>query len=927
MTDAQQKAAAKQFVKDWLGHGDEKQETQRFWMALLQKVYGVEEPDKAIEFEVRVKLDHTSFIDGYIKDTHVLIEQKGMDIDLTKGYRQSDGSLLTPFQQARRYAGYLPHNMNPRWVVVCNFQEFHIHDMNRPNDTPEVIKLEELENEYNRLQFLVDTGSDRIKKEMEISLQAGELVGKLYDALLKQYHSPASEEELKSLNMLCVRLVFCLYAEDAGIFGGHNMFHDYLKKKADKDIGSVRRALKDLFLVLDQKPENRDPYEMDEDLAAFPYVNGGLFADENIIIPRFTEEIVELLLSKASEDFNWSDISPTIFGAVFESTLNPDTRRSGGMHYTSIENIHKVIDPLFFDALSEELNGIEAITVKKTREKKLVDFQKRLASLTFLDPACGSGNFLTETYLSLRRLENKAVMLRLGDQIVLGDAADFNPIQVSIGQFYGIEINDFAVTVAKTALWIAESQMMKETEEIVHMHLDFLPLTSYANIVEGNALRLDWETVVPKDKLNYIMGNPPFIGASMMTKEQKAEAVAIFGKGKRVNSIDYVGAWYHKAARYIQGTNIAVAFVSTNSITQGEQVAPLWEKMFGEYGVHIDFAHRTFKWNSEAKEKAAVHCVIIGFSTRTTAMPKYIFSSNIKTVASNINPYLIDAPTVFVSSRGSTLCDVPRMTKGNQPSDGGNLILSEAERNDLLAKDPAVGVCVRRYVGSRDYINNDEVRYCLWLKDVSPMVYYKNTEIMRRLDAVREMRLASTAAPTRALADKPYIFFSTPQTESNYLCIPEVSSERRRYIPIGFMDKSIIASNKLLIVPDATLYHFGVLTSNVHMAWTRTVCGRLKSDYQYSGATVYNNFPWPTPVEAQKARIEQTAQAILTARAKYPDCSLAVLYDERTMPAELRTAHQQNDKAVMQAYGFWGKLNTETECVAELMKMYQELTK
>ena len=385
MTDIQQKAAAKQFVKDWLGHGDEKQETQRFWIDLLQNVFGLEQATKAIEFEVRVKLDHTSFIDGYIKDTHVLIEQKGMDIDLKKGYKQSDGSLLTPFQQARRYAGYLPHNMNPRWIVVCNFQEFHIHDMNRPNDTPEVIKLEELENEYHRLQFLVDTGSERIKKEMEISLQAGELVGKLYDALLKQYHSPASEEELKSLNMLCVRLVFCLYAEDAGIFGGHSMFHDYLKKKADKDIGSVRRALKDLFLVLDQKPENRDPYEMDEDLAAFPYVNGGLFADENIIIPRFTEEIVELLLSKASEDFNWSDISPTIFGAVFESTLNPETRRSGGMHYTSIENIHKVIDPLFFDALSEELKGIEAITVKKTREKKLVEFQKRLASLTFLE--------------------------------------------------------------------------------------------------------------------------------------------------------------------------------------------------------------------------------------------------------------------------------------------------------------------------------------------------------------------------------------------------------------------------------------------------------------------------------------------------------------------------------------------------------------
>ena len=923
MTDVEQKLAAKQFAKDWSNRGDEKQETQLFWISLLQKVFGVDQPAQAIEFEVPVKLSHTSFIDGYIKDTHVLIEQKGADIDLRKGYKQSDGAMLTPFQQARRYAGYLPHDKNPRWIVVCNFKEFHIHDMNRPNDTPEVIKLEELAAEVHRLQFLVDTGNERIKQEMQISLQAGELVGKLYDALLKQYNSPASDAELKSLNMLCVRLVFCLYAEDAGIFGSHTMFHDYLNGYQPKD---VRKAVIDLFKVLDTKIADRDPY-MDEELAAFPYVNGGLFADEDIIIPRFTEEIIDLLLTKASEDFNWSEISPTIFGAVFESTLNPETRRSGGMHYTSIENIHKVIDPLFYDELVGELDAIAAISVKKTRDIKLADFQKKLASLTFLDPACGSGNFLTETYLSLRRLENKAVSLRLGDQIILGDSADFNPIQVSIGQFYGIEINDFAVTVAKTALWIAESQMMKETEEIVRMHLEFLPLTSYANIVEGNALQVDWESIVPNQQLSYIMGNPPFIGASMMTKEQKAEAVAIFGKGKRVNSIDYVGAWYHKAAKYIQNTEIAVAFVSTNSITQGEQVAPLWEKMFGEYGVHIDFAHRTFKWNSEAKEKAAVHCVIIGFSTRSATMPKYIFSSNIKTIASNINPYLIDAPTVFVSSRGSALCDVPRMTAGNKPADGGNLILSEAERKDLLGKDPSVAGCIRRYVGSKDYINNDEVRYCLWLKDMSPMSYYKNAEIMRRLDAVRKMRQSSSAAPTRAYADKSYLFFSAPQTDSNYLCIPEVSSERRRYIPIGFMDKNVIASNKLLIVPDATLYHFGVLTSNVHMAWTRTVCGRLKSDYQYSGATVYNNFPWPTPTEAQKARIEQTAQAILMARAKYPDCSLAVLYDERTMPAELRTAHQQNDKAVMQAYGFWGKLNTETECVAELMKMYQELTK
>ena len=923
MTDVEQKQAVRQFVKTWTGRGDEKQDTQTFWLTFLRDVFGVEKPEDHIKFEVPVKLDHTSFIDAYMEDTHVLIEQKSLGIDLRKGIPQSDGVKLTPFQQARRYAGYLPHNQNPRWIIVCNFSEFHIHDMNRPNDTAEVIPLADLEREIHRLKFLVDTGSERIRKEMEISLQAGDLVGKLYDALLKQYNSPASEEELKSLNMLCVRLVFCLYAEDAGIFGAPNMFHDYLRGFQPKN---VRKALIDLFRVLDTKTADRDPY-MDEDLAMFPYVNGGLFADENIIIPRFNEEIVELLLSKASEDFNWSSISPTIFGAVFESTLNPETRRSGGMHYTSIENIHKVIDPLFFDELTAELDGIEGIAVKKTRDRKLDEFQKKLASLTFLDPACGSGNFLTETYLSLRRLENKAVMLRLGDQIILGDSADFNPIQVSIGQFYGIEINDFAVTVAKTALWIAESQMMKETEEIVHMHLDFLPLTSYANIVEGNALGLDWESVVPKDKLNYIMGNPPFVGASMMTKEQKAEAVAIFGKGKRVNSIDYVGAWYYKASSYIQNTNVAVAFVSTNSITQGEQVAPLWEKLFKEYGIHIDFAHRTFRWDSEASAKAHVHCVIIGFSMGDTKKPKYLYMTDRMQLANNINAYLLDAPNVFIESRNSAICNVPKITYGNKPSDGGNLILSEEECKNLLSTDPSLRCCVRRYVGAKDFINNDVIRYCLWLKNVSPAIYRKNSEIRRRLDAVREMRLQSSAAPTRALADKPYLFFSSPQTESNYLCIPEVSSERRKYVPIGFMDKSIIASNTVSIVPDATLFHFGILVSNVHNAWMRAVCGRLKSDYRYSGAIVYNNFPWPTPTEAQKAKIEQTAQAILDARALYPDCSLADLYDEVTMPPELRKAHQQNDKAVMQAYGFWGKLNTETECVAELMKMYQELTK
>ena len=703
MTDTEQRVAAAKFTEDWKSRGDEKQETQRFWIELLTKVFGVD-GSTAISFEVPVKLDHTSFIDGYIESTRVLIEQKGQDIDLRKGYKQSDGSMLTPYQQARRYAGYLPHDMNPRWIIVCNFQEFQIHDMNRPNDEPEVLKLADLEKEYHRLQFLVDTGSEHIKKEMEISLQAGELVGVLYDALLKQYKDPSDPETLKSLNKLCVRLVFCLYAEDAGIFGGKSMFHDYLERHRSED----RRALINLFRVLDQDTPQRDKY-LDDDLAEFPYVNGGLFADENIEIPRLGDEVIDLILRKASEDFNWSDISPTIFGAVFESTLNPETRRSGGMHYTSIENIHKLIDPLFLDGLKAEFAEIAAVTVERTRKAKLEAFQRKLAGLKFLDPACGSGNFLTETYISMRRLENETISLLHKGQIMLDMG---NPIQVSISQFYGIEINDFAVTVAKTALWIAESQMMQETEDVVHMTLDFLPLKSYANIVEGNALRIEWEAVVPKYELNYIMGNPPFVGASMMTKEQKDDAVAVFGKGKRVNSIDYVGAWYHKAAALMQHTSIQAAFVSTNSITQGEQVTPLWDKLVNKYNIHIDFAYRTFKWNSEAKEKAAVHCVIIGFSSFKNHQSKYIYTgSTAPQKAQNINPYLIDAPDVFLTTRSTPICAVPTISYGNKPSDGGNLILSQEERDALISKDESIGPCIRRYLGAKDFINNNEIRY------------------------------------------------------------------------------------------------------------------------------------------------------------------------------------------------------------------------
>ena len=533
MTDIQQRTAAKKFSDYWKDKGYEKGQSQIFWTTLLTDVFGVTDVAQFIEFEDQVHLDHTSFIDGYIPSTKVLIEQKGLGKNLNEAIKQSDGSKLTPFQQAKRYITELPLSRHPRWVVTCNFEEFYVYDMENPRGEPEKIKLADLEREYYRLSFLVDTGSVHLQREMEISIKAGEVVGLLYDAFLKQYKNPESEETLKSLNKLCVRLVFCLYAEDAGIFGKHMMFHDYLSRFSTRD---MRKALIELFQILDQKPEDRDPY-LDDDLAAFPYVNGGLFADEQIEIPQFTEEIRNLLLIRASADFDWSDISPTIFGAVFESTLNPETRRSGGMHYTSLSNIHKVIDPLFLDDLKAELETIKAIKTEKIRVQKLQEYRQKLSKLTFLDPACGSGNFLTETYISLRRLENQALFAESGGQ---GMFHIDGMIQVSIGQFYGIEINDFAVTVAKTALWIAESQMMHETEEIMNVNLEFLPLKSYANIIEGNSLRIDWNDVIPKEKLCYIMGNPPFVGARMMNNEQKKDVVDIFDGVKNNGNLDYV---------------------------------------------------------------------------------------------------------------------------------------------------------------------------------------------------------------------------------------------------------------------------------------------------------------------------------------------------------------------------------------------------
>ena len=917
-----QKQAAKAFVQEWSGKGYEKGETQRFWLSLLHTVFGIDNPMKMMEFELPVKTitkeKGSDFIDAYIHATKVLIEQKGSHVDLSAKYRQSDGQELTPYQQARRYAAGLPHTMNPRWIVACNFTTFEVHDMEHPTDAPEIIRLADLEKEYHRLSFLVDDTNVHLKKELEVSIQAGEIVGVLYDKILAQYKDPSNPESQKALNKLCVRLVFCLYAEDAGIFGSKNMFHDYM---AQFSAGEFREKLIKLFRMLDTKVEDRDPYE-DEQLLAFPYVNGGMFAGD-IEIPRINEEIRTLILQRASDDFDWSLISPTIFGAVFESTLNPETRRAGGMHYTSIENIHKVIDPLFLNDLKAELADIKATSVAKTKKDRAYAFQDKLAGLKFFDPACGSGNFLTESYTSLRRLENEALKIIYGSDRVIGEFAD--PIKVSINQFYGIEINDFACSVAQTALWIAESQMMAATDEIVGFNLDPLPLKTYTNIHEGNALRIDWNEVVPASELNYIMGNPPFLGGMIQSREQKQDMVFVFGnKVKGLGELDYVAGWYRKSADLMkESSSISAAFVSTNSICQGEQVSILWEPLANE-GIVINFAHQTFRWDSESNSKAHVHVVIIGFS-RSDNRVKRIYSGSGVTSASHINGYLTDAPDVFIHNVSSPICDVPPMAFGNMPRDGGGFILSEEECEELIKQEPLTTQWIHPYMGADEFIKGKK-RYCLWLQGANPSDLRKCPYVMERIERVRSMRLASSAESTRRMADTPTLFAQITQDIGRpFIIVPSVSSEKRKYVPIGFMSPEVIASNLVFVISDANIYHFGVLTSSVHNAWMREVAGRLESRYRYSKDIVYNNFPWPQPTEVQRQKIEQTAQAILDARNLYPTSSLADLYDETVMPPELRKAHRANDAAVLEAYGF-PKDATESDIVARLFIMYQELT-
>ncbi|MBQ6774012.1 MAG: class I SAM-dependent DNA methyltransferase [Synergistaceae bacterium] len=889
----------------------EKSNTQIFWLGLLRDVLGLEQPENYIEFEKRVELHHMSFIDAYIPSTGIIIEQKSSDVNLDTPIKQSDGSTLTPYEQALRYYYYLPYSQRGRYIITCNFHEIRIYDTETPKAQPRIILCENIEREKDNLAFIVKPERN-ISHEVELSIKAGELVKKLYDSLLERYINPKDKDSLRSLNIFCVRVVFLLYAEDSGLFA-KSQFHDYLKSREN----TARDSLKKLFAVLNQWPNERDPY-LEADLKAFPCVNGGLFEADDIELPQLDGEPLRIILDEMSEGFNWSGISPAIFGAVFESTLNPETRHSGGMHYTSLENIHKVIDTLFLDDLHKEFNACDT-------PAKLRKLQKKLASLKFFDPACGSGNFLTESYLSLRRLENK-ILSKLFSQISFSESESDSPIQVSISQFYGIEINDFAVNVARTALWIAESQMWIETRKIIQFYGERLPLKEYEQIIEGNALTLDWQTIIkPQDNL-YIISNPPFLGYSIQNKTQKQEIMNLFSESKTSGKIDYVSGWYYKACEFMKGSRVKAAFVSTNSITQGEQVSYVFKTLSQKFGIEIDFAHQNFVWDNEAADKAHVHVVIIGFSTSHDFGKKRLYTHEDVKFVDNINFYLVPGPNedIAESVNKPLSKNIPPMLLGNLPRDGGFLSLDQEECKVLLKREPKAKKFIRRYIGADEFIGN-KLRYVLWLVDATPQELYDMPRVKKLIASVRNFRLNSTREETQKAADTSWLFAEIRQPSGNYIAVPLTSSENRMYIPIGFMSPDIIASNAISIIPNATLYHFGVLTSCVHMAWMRRVCGRLKSDYRYSGTLVYNTFAWPSPTKSQRAKIESTAQMILDARNLYPNSSFAALYNDLLMPSELKKAHRLNDEAVCESYG-WDKDISEDEITARLFRLYHQLT-
>lgn len=922
-------ADAKGFVERWRaildavpeGKNNEQQDTAKFWQDLLVNVLGVPSSTMPtfVDFERKVRGRR---IDVFVSDHHFLCEQKSVGIDLDKP-EPRNGGLETPYQQATWYAQHLPYSERPRWLMTCNFETFRLYDLDeeRPEDNVQEFTLEELPDHLYLLGFLTSKESSRLHKEQELSVEAGRHVSRLYDAISKQYHHiDTDEEEQRSLNVLITRIIFLLYAEDADLLQSHFAFGDFCKGDPSK----LRRKLATLFETIDTPYEERDEYA-DDDVAAFPYVNGGLFSDQSIVIPQMTEEIADAI-EDASRGFDWREISGVIFGGVFEGTLNPETRHAGGMHYTSVENIERCLRPLFLDELWAELHAAEGERSGAKRQQMLEALHDKISKITVGDPACGSGNFLTEAYRQLRTIENRIIEDEHGDQTALFGVLD-NPIRVSLDQFYGIEINDFAVSVAKTALWITEEQMLRKTQEILPGYqFDFLPLRNLGNLREGNALTTDWAEVFPAD-LTYLVGNPPFLGARNQSKEQKADLLAVFDGAKNAGNIDFCGAWYMKAARFTQGKHTRCALVSTNSICQGEQVANLWKPLH-DMGIHIDFAHNTFRWDNEAMDKAHVSCVIVGFSREVSEKRLYLHETPDAPEElrhpGNINAYLADAPDAFVWNRNAPICDVPKIGIGNKPIDGGFYLFSDDEKADFLKSEPGAEPYFRKWIGAREFLHG-ESRWCLYLGNATFSELKGLPRCRERIEAVREYRLASKSAPTRKLAETPARFHVENMPRGNSIVIPEVSSERRRYIPMGFIGPDTLCSNLVKLIPNASIYHFGVLHSQFHNAWMRTVCGRLKSDYRYSGGVVYNNFVWPEPSDSQREEVERCARAVLDARFAQEGATLADMYDpdNETFFPDLMHAHRALDAAVEAAYGvdFRGD---EEKIVAHLFRLYAE---
>ena len=917
------KADAEAFASRWANKGNENQDTQRFWIDFYQNVLGVEDAVSRLEFEKPVSTDastHEGYIDVFIPSAKTLVEQKSLGIDLAKEETRQ-GRKVTPAKQGNAYAQGMPLSQQPRYIIACNFAEFWVFDRERDSLCREPLfklPLAELPKNLAAIQFLKGGAEAPATISRAVSVEAGKIMSKLHDQVAEAFDDPDTPENHHALSVLMTRLMFLMFCEDSGLVAP-NAFRDYV---AHFSAGDLRRGLKDLFVWLDTKDEERDKYA-EPWLKKLPYMNGGLFR-EKTEIPPLSENFRHTLIVEGCQEFDWSGVSPTVFGSIFEGALSHDHRRANGQHFTNPENIHKVIDPLFLDGLKAEFDEACAKPVAGgARTRALKDLHKKIGSISILDPAAGSGNFLTESYLCLRQLENRILFELQGEQASFSfeDSGD-RDVLVSLKNFHGIELEDFACCVARTALWIAEKQADADTAKVTQRIYQELPLTDYEGIVNANALRIDWNDVVPAEEVDYVLGNPPFIGNARLEDSQKEDRANVFGRS--AGSLDYVACWHKTASEYMAGHHTRCAFVSTNSICQGQQVEPLWKPLF-ENGVHIDFAYPTFEWDSQASDEAHVHVIIVGFS-REHIKEKVLFDrEGTPKVVDNINGYLAPIKDMFVSRRSRPLCDVLPMVRGCQPTDDGNLLLTQEERDELLCREPDAAPYIKPFSMGAEYINGIP-RYCIWLDGVDPAALTKLPLVRTRVQAVREFRFTSKKAATQKKAATPWLFDEVrlPKGKS-YIAVPKVSSGRRKYVPMGFVTNGMIPGDKLFFISNGGLYEFGVLESQFQNAWMRRVAGRLKSDYSYSNTIVYNNFVWPVETDEHRAKIEKCAQAVLDARNSHPDASLADMYnpDNEFLFADLMRAHDQLDAAVESAYGvdFDGD---EDKIVAHLFNLYAE---